>query len=185
MSEYPTTTRWLLGSALGAIIAAFLIGLLGMLTKVLLTGNGVAYFASVAGAILAILVAGPGCWLTLAIVFRVVAQRNAISRRPLPYARAGGLWGIAHSLLAVLLCGLQMISPLTSGAYLISLLTGTAVTSAMIYLPPALDGIVILLVPVFAGWLAGLIFGRINRRRPENISPTTSLGGDGVSRANA
>jgi hypothetical protein len=181
MTEYPTTVRWLLGSALAAVAAAFLIGLLGMLTKVLLTGNGVAYFASVAGAILAVIVAGPGCWLTLAILFRVVAKHNATSQQWLAYSRAGLLWGIAHSLLAILLCGAQMLAPLTAGAYAIALLTGTAVTSAMIYLPPAPDHVFILLAPVFAGWVAGLIFGRVNRKRREGAS-SPGLRGDGAAR---
>jgi hypothetical protein len=169
MPDYRTSLRWLIGSALGAIVASFLIGLLGMLTKVLLTGNGVAYFASVAGAILAIAVAGPGCWWTLAIVFRAVAKRNAASQRRLSYAQAGLIWGLAHSLLAILLCGLEVIGSLTRSAYVISLLTGTAVTSAMIYLPPAPDHAFILLAPAVAGWVAGLIFGRINRNRPVKI----------------
>jgi hypothetical protein len=181
MFGYRAALRRLIGSALGAIVAAFLIGLLGMLTKVLFTGNGVAYFASVAAAVLAILVAGPGCWVTLALAFWIVAKRNAGSQRQLAYSRAGLLWGIAHSLLAILLCGLQMIGSLAGGAYLVSLLTGTAVTAAMIYLPPAPDHLFILLAPVFAGWLAGLIFGRINRERRAGASRSHLPGGGAVT----
>jgi hypothetical protein len=175
MSGFPTTMRWLIGSAVGAIVAAFLIGLFGMLTKVLFTGNGVAYFASVAGAFLAILVAGPGCWLTLAIIFRITAKRNVASAQPVTYKRVGVLWGIAHSAVAICLCGLQMIAPLASAAYGLSLLTGTAVTSAMIYLPPAWDHLIILLVPAFAGWLAGALFSRIAVRRRRDQSLDGSL----------
>jgi hypothetical protein len=164
MSERLGTMRWLATSALGAIVASFLIGLLGMFTKVLLTGNGVAYFASVAAAILAIGVAGPGCWLTLAIVFRAVAKRTTSTRRP-SYATAGLLWGVAQALLAIVLTALQMVPVLASAAYVVSIVTGTVLTAAMIYLPPAPDHFFILLSPVVGGWLAGVIFGRIGRNR--------------------
>jgi hypothetical protein len=176
MANHLSIPRWLIGSALGAIVAAFLIGLLGMLTKVILTGNAVAYFASIAGAILSIAVAGPGCWLTLAIVFRLVAKRNLTAERPITYARAGILWGLAHSIFAILLCALMMAGSLTSLAYAASLLTGTAVTAAMIYLPPAPDHVFILAVPVGAGWIAGLIFGSMNRNRGRSVKRTGGSG---------
>jgi YVTN family beta-propeller protein len=68
-----------------------------------------------------------------------------------------------HSVLALILTAFQMIPSLTTTSYVISLVTGTAVTSAMIYLPPAPDHVFILLGPVLGGWIAGLIFGSVNR----------------------
>jgi hypothetical protein len=154
---------WLVGSFLGAVQAAFLIGLLGMLTKVLLTGNGVAYFASVAAAILAIPLAGPGIWLTLAAVFRLADRRDSQAGRVTSFRKVGLLWGLGHSVVAVVLCGIQMVPVLATAGYWVSIVTGTVATAAMIYLPPAPDHIFILLSPVVAGWLAGALFGALNR----------------------
>jgi hypothetical protein len=168
--------RHLLASLLAAIAASFLIGLLGMLVKVAATGNGVAYFASVAGAILAIGVSGPGMWLTLALVFAWIDRRNAAAARPISRRTAGALWGVAHSVLAVILTALQAASGIGAAAYLLALVTGTAVTSAMVYLPPAPDHVLILLAPVLVGWLAGGLYGLVYGRgeaRIQGAAPAT------------
>ena len=174
MAQGLRTGRWLLGSGLGAIVAAFLMGLAGMLAKVLLTGNGVAYFASVAAAILNIPLSGPGIWLTLAVVFRWAARRDSSLGRPTAFRRAGLLWGVGHGVVALILCAVQMVPALTTVGYGVSIVTGTVATAAMIYLPPAPDHLFVLLGPIVSGWLAGAIFGAINKGRGRPASPAAT-----------
>jgi hypothetical protein len=154
--------RWIIGSAFGAVVDAFVIGLLGMLVKVFMTGNPVAYIYSVVGGLLSVPVAVLGVWWTLALAFWLAARRNETAARRLSYGRAGLLWGVAHSLVAVALCAMQTQPALIPFGFDLSLVTGTAVTASMIYMPLAPDHLLILLGPLVAGWLAGGLFGLLN-----------------------
>ena len=60
---------------------------------------------------------------------------------------------------------LQGVAAISGPAYVLALISGTAITSGMIYLPLAADHLLILIGVVVIGWLVGGLYGLVYGRR--------------------